>query len=123
MFSLAASWTPTMLSATSSTITTAPPTMSHGFSRSGSQKTDEVVRDEERRDGDRDDVVEHLRPGGPELDELVEGVAREARRAARLGIAHGALGVRERRRGEDEAGDDEDERRQAERVAAVTPSA
>jgi hypothetical protein len=32
------SWIPTMLSATRSTITTAPPTMSHGFCFSGSQK-------------------------------------------------------------------------------------
>ena len=36
--SLAASVTPTTLSETSTTITTAPPTMSHGFDRSGSQK-------------------------------------------------------------------------------------
>ena len=38
MLSPAASFTPMMLSATSTTITTAPPTMSQGFSRSGSQK-------------------------------------------------------------------------------------
>ncbi len=36
--SRAASCTPTMLSTTRTTITTMPPTMSHGFSRSGSQK-------------------------------------------------------------------------------------
>ena len=36
----AASWTPTMLTATSRTTTTAPPTMSQGFSFSGSQKTE-----------------------------------------------------------------------------------
>ena len=36
--SLAASCTPTMLSTTSATMTTAPPTMSHGFEFSGSQK-------------------------------------------------------------------------------------
>ena len=36
--SRAASWTPTMLRTTSATMTTMPPTMSHGFSRSGSQK-------------------------------------------------------------------------------------
>jgi len=36
--SLAASETPTTLSATRSTITIAPPTMSQGFVRSGSQK-------------------------------------------------------------------------------------
>ena len=40
MLSRADSWMPTMFSATSSTITTAPPTMSHGFSRSGSQNTE-----------------------------------------------------------------------------------
>ena len=38
----------------------------------------EVVRDEERRGGDGDDVDEHLRPGGAEGDELVEGVPGEA---------------------------------------------
>ena len=36
--SFAASVTPTMLSVTRRTITTAPPTMSHGFDLSGSQK-------------------------------------------------------------------------------------
>ena len=40
MLTRAASWTPTMLTATRRTTTTAPPTMSHGFSRSGSQKTE-----------------------------------------------------------------------------------
>ena len=47
------------------------------------------MRDEERRRRDRDDVDEHLRPGGPERDELVEAVPREARRASRLGEADG----------------------------------
>ena len=75
----------------------------------------EVVRHEERRDGDRDDVVEHLRPGRPERDELVEGVAREARRAAGLREAHRAFGVGGRGGGEDHAGDHEHDRRQAER--------
>jgi hypothetical protein len=36
--SLAASWTPTTLRATSTTMTITPPTMSQGFVRSGSQK-------------------------------------------------------------------------------------
>ena len=36
--SRAASWTPTMLRPTSTTMTTTPPTMSHGFVLSGSQK-------------------------------------------------------------------------------------
>ena len=39
----------------------------------------QVVRDEERRDRDRGDVDEHLRPGGAEAGELVERVAGEAR--------------------------------------------
>ena len=76
----------------------------------------QVVRDEERRDRDRDDVDEHLRPARDEARELVERVAREARRAARLGEARRALRVGRRGRGEDDPGDDEDERRQAERV-------
>ena len=40
MFSVAASRSPTTFRATSATITIAPPMMSHGFSRSGSQKTE-----------------------------------------------------------------------------------
>ena len=81
----------------------------------GAPEDREVVRDEERRDGDRDDVVEHLRPGRSERDELVEGMACEARRPAGLRVAHRPLRVRGGRRGEDEAADDEDERREPER--------
>ena len=77
----------------------------------------EVVRHEDHRDRDGDHVVEHLRPRGSERDELVERVPRERRGAAGLGVAHRSLGVRRGRRGEDEAADDEDERRQAERDA------
>ena len=40
MLRRADSWMPTTFRATRSTITTAPPTMSHGFSRSGSQNTE-----------------------------------------------------------------------------------
>jgi hypothetical protein len=76
----------------------------------------QVVRHEERRDGDRGDVVQHLRPGRLERDELVERVPREARGAARLRVVDGALGVGRRREGEDQPGDDEDDRRQPERV-------
>ena len=49
----------------------------------GPEQPAEVVRHEERRDGDRDRVVEHLRPGGEERPQLVEGVAREATRSRR----------------------------------------
>ena len=77
----------------------------------------EVVRDEERRDRDGDDVVEHLRPRREERPELVERAPREARRAARLGVHRRRLGVRRGGAEEDRAGDQEDQRRQAEREA------
>ncbi len=75
----------------------------------------EVVRHEERRDRDRDDVVEHLRPRSHEGDELVERTPREARRPARLGEENGPLGVGRGRAGEDQPRDDEDERCEPER--------
>ena len=79
------------------------------------------MRDEERRHGDRDDVDEHLRPRRDEADQLVESVPGEARGAARFREACGAFGVGRRRRGEDHARDDEDERRQSERVGGGEP--
>src|SRR5262249_47965311 len=54
-------------------------------------------------------------------DDLVERVTGEARGAARLREAHGPFGVARGRGGEDEAGDDEDDRRQAERVGGGQP--
>ena len=84
----------------------------------------QVVGHEEGRDGDRDDVVEHQCPAGAEADELVEGVAREARGAAGLGKHRRGLGIRPGRRHEEQAGEHEDDRRQAERrERATTPSA
>ena len=115
MFSFADSWMPTMLSATRTTITVGAADDVPRVLLQRLPEDREVVRHEERRDGDRDDVVEHLRPRRPERDELVEGVAREARRAAGLGEADGALGVGGGGRGEEDAGDHEDERRQPER--------
>ena len=76
----------------------------------------EVVRDEEGRDGDRDDVDEHLRPARDEADDLVEGVAREAGRAAGLREAGRALRVRRGGHREHRARDDEHHGRQPERV-------
>ena len=75
----------------------------------------QVVRDEERRDRDRDHVVQELRPRGAEADELVERVAREARGAAGLRVADGSFHVGQGRGREDQARDHEDERGQAER--------
>ena len=76
----------------------------------------EVVRHEERRRRHRDDVDEHLGPRGAEADHLVERVAGEARRAARLRVEDGALRVGGRRHREHDPRDQEDERRQPERV-------
>ena len=113
--SLAASETPTMLSATSTTITTRRrrcPT----DSPQGPPEDREVMRNEERRNGNGHDVHEHLRPRCGEGDELVERVPRKARRSAGFRVAHRALAVGGRRAGEDQSGNDEDDRRQAERV-------
>ncbi len=87
----------------------------------GPEQPAEVVRHEERRDGDRDRVVEHLRPGGEERPQLVEGVAREARGAARLGVHRGRLGVGGGGQIEDHARDQEHDRRQPERVGGDEP--
>ena len=76
----------------------------------------EVMRHEERRDGDRDDVGEHLAPRREEGPELVEGAAGEARRAAGLGEHRRGLGVGGGGGGEDQAGDHEHHRRHAGRV-------
>ena len=122
MFRPADSLTPRTLIAASSTMMSAPTTMSPGrrAQRLPEQPAD-VVRHEERRDRDRDDVVEHLAPGGEEGPELVERVARERRRAARLGVHRRRLGVRRGGAEEDHAGDDEDDRRQAERERGDEP--
>ena len=76
----------------------------------------DVVRHEERRDGDRDDVVEHLAPRGEEGPELVERAPRERGRAAGLRVHRRGFRVRGGGAVEEEAGDDEDHRRQTERV-------
>jgi len=61
--------------------------------------------------------------GGVGGDELVEGVPGEARRPARLGKAHGSLGVAGRGRREEDARDHEDERRQPQREGGGEPPA
>ena len=70
---------------------------------------------EEGRDRDRDRVIEHLAPSSKEGPELVEGAAREARRTTSLWVHRGRLGVAAGREEEDEASDDENNWRQAER--------
>ena len=80
------------------------------------EQTAQVVRHEERRYCDRDRVVEHLRPCGEERPQLVERVARKARRATRLGEHRGRLRVGGGREIEDHPRDHEHDRRQAERI-------
>ena len=77
----------------------------------------EVVRQEEHGERDDDEVVEEQHPAGAEAGEVVERLAHERGRAARLRDGGDALGVRQ--------GDDEEEQprqqqhlgRQPERVA------
>jgi hypothetical protein len=76
----------------------------------------EVVGDHERRDRDEDEEVQEDRPGRDERPQLVERVAGEHRRPGALLVQRGALDVGERRQDEEEPGDEEDERRGAERV-------
>jgi hypothetical protein len=76
----------------------------------------QVMRYEERRDGDREDVVQAQRPAGEERDHVVERMARERGGAARFGEHRSALGVRFCGQGEQAAGEQEHQRREAERV-------
>ena len=76
----------------------------------------EVVRHEERRDRDREDVVEAQSPAGKERHDVVERVAGERRGAARFGEHRRALRVRFGRQREQPAGEQEDERGQPQRV-------
>jgi hypothetical protein len=66
------------------------------------------------RQGDDDQVVDQDRPAGDEGDQLVEGVAGEGRGAAALAEHGAALDVAERGQPEQQAGGEEDQRRQAE---------
>ena len=110
------SWMPMMFTSTRTRITTIADDDVPWVLAQRRPEHGEVVRDEERRHGDRRDVVEHLRPRGGEAHRLVEGVTREAGRAARLRIADRPFRVRRRGAREDEPGEDEDERRETERV-------
>ena len=86
-----------------------------------SERAREVVRGEERREGHDDQEVEEEDPARHEPREVVEGAADEGRRAARLRQRGRPLRVRERHEQERGAGDEQDERRQAERHARDDP--
>ncbi len=75
----------------------------------------QVADGEVRGDGDRGHVVEELDPADDESDRVVEGSSRKARAAARVGDGGCALGIVERCRDEDRAGEDQGQRGQPER--------
>ena len=85
------------------------------------QRRAEVVRQEERRERDHDQVVEEERPAGEEAGQVVEGAADEGGGAARLRNRGRALRVRERDDQEERADDGEHLGRQAERVQGDDP--
>ena len=113
-FSFADSSVPRMLSAARATISDRAADDVAGAVPEPGPEDGQVVGHEEGRDRDRDRVVEHLAPGGDEADQLVEGVAGEAGGAAGLRVHHGRLGVGGGGGGEDQPGDDEGDRGQAE---------
>ena len=76
----------------------------------------EVVRQEERRERDHDQVVEEEHPAGEEAEQVVERTPDEGRRAARLGDRCRPLRVREGDEQEEDAGAEQDDGSQAERV-------
>ena len=89
--------------------------------RRGRKRRREVVRQEQRRQRDDDEVVEEERPAGREAGEVVERAPGERRGAAGLGDRGRALRVRERDDEEEEAGREQDDRRQAERLRRDDP--
>jgi hypothetical protein len=76
----------------------------------------QVMRDEERGDRDRDDVVQSQGPAGHERCDLVEGVAGERGGPAGLREHRGTLRIRLGRQHEQPAGQHEHDRREAQRV-------
>ena len=80
-----------------------------------------VVRQEQRRERDHDQVVEEERPAGEEAGEVVERAADEGRCAARLRNRGRALCVRERDDEEESADQGQHLGREAERVQRDDP--
>ena len=79
------------------------------------------MRDEHRGQRHHDQEVEEEHPAGDEAGKIVERPAHEGRRASGLGERRGALGVGERDQEEDHTGDEQDERREAERGPGDDP--
>ena len=80
------------------------------------ERVTQVVRDEERRERDHDQVVEEDGPAGEEPELVVERPPDEGRGAARLRDRGGSLGVGERDEEEEHADAEQHPRREAERV-------
>ena len=85
------------------------------------ERRPEVVRQEQRRERDHDQVVEEERPAGEEAEDVVVRAADEGRRAAGLGQRRRALGVGERDDQEEDPRAEEHDRREAERVRGDDP--
>jgi len=81
----------------------------------------QIVGNRDRRQSDHDQVVDQDRPSGDEGDQLVERIAREGRGAAALAEHRGALQVGERGEHEEQAGDQEDHRRETESAVGDDP--
>ena len=79
------------------------------------------MRQEERREGDHDQVVEEERPAGEEPGEIVRGPTDEGRRPARLGQSRGSFRVREGDDQEEQADAEQDQRRETERMCCDDP--
>ena len=81
----------------------------------------EVVGHEERRECHDDEEVEEENPARHETGEIVERTAHEGRRSSGLRQGGGALRVRERDEDEHRSGNQENERREAERHRGHDP--
>ena len=85
------------------------------------ERVAEVVRQEQRRERDHDQVVEEQHPAGREAGEVVERDARERGGAAGLGDRRRSLRVRERDEQEEDAGEEQDGRGEPERLLGDDP--
>ena len=77
----------------------------------------QVVRQEQSRERNHDQVIQEQRPAGEEAEQVVERPADERRRAAGLGDRRRPFGVGERDDQKDDPRDQQHERREPERVA------
>ena len=84
--------------------------------RVDAEREAEVVRDEERRERDHDQVVEEEHPAREKARQVVEGDAHEGGGPSRLADRGRSLRIRERDDQEEQPDESEDNGREAERV-------